>query len=257
MKTHFLREAVTFLFLSFGLSFAHADDQQLAKAKEQVVSSWRIKITGDTTPLVINIKDVIQVKEKEFELMATYGQIGGGQGGLKEAFFVLSEKESRISFTTQSNNKVEAVMISNTTFQGTFTNSKGVSREVVMTKSSEEHVASAKTVIDPKEADEKNVVIPEKISGRWKNNKTGYGQSFSVEKIVVSGTSFTGNFTQWFDSSCVVRSIPIRGEIKKGVVTFDFTPPCYPTATVKLDFMSSTGIYKFGNGGVVGSYEFK
>jgi hypothetical protein len=257
MKIHFFRVTVNFFLLLFCLSFAHADDQQLAKVKEQVVSSWGIKITGDTTPLVINIKDITQVKEKEFELLATYGQIGGGQGGLKEALFVLSEKGSRISFTTQSNNKVEAVMISETTFQGTFTNAKGVSREVVMTKSPKEHVVLAKAVIDTKEAGEKSVVMPEKISGRWKNNRTGYGQAFSMEKISVSGTSFSAKFTQWFDSSCVARSIPVTGEMKNGKVIFSFKPPCYDLiAVVTLDFVSSTGTYKFGNGEVVGSYEF-
>lgn len=265
---HFLK-AIAVLIFTFSVSFAQAQDAELSKVKELIGGNWilLVKINGKLEPRLLKIKNVIQVNEKNFEVDATYGQVGG-QGPIKEGSLSVVDKGYRLTFTNQSNSRFETLFTSEKNFKGSISSPQG-SQDIVMFKASEEDTASPKAVIEamqinnasaktePKEAASINVVIPEKISGRWKNNRTGYSQSFSVEKIVVSGTNFTANFTQWFDSSCATRSEPVTGQIKNGAVTFTFKPPCYDPITTTIDFVSSTGTYKFGNGGVVGSYEFK
>jgi hypothetical protein len=254
----FNSKLISVLFFLFSISFAHAQDTELAKVKELFFASWAFDIKADDKPRMLKIKEITQVGDKKFELSADYGLLFAGSGPISGVTLTSDDKGYRLTFTTQANSRVDVYFFtSEKNFKGTFSPAKGASQEIVMTKVTDEYLVSLKATIAAKEAAANNFVMPEKISGRWKNNRTGYGQAFSMDKIVVSGARFTANFTQWFDSSCVARSVTVNGEIKKGVATFDFTPPCYSTVTVVLDFVSSTGVYKFGNGGVVGSYEFK
>jgi hypothetical protein len=104
---------------------------------------------------------------------------------------------------------------------------------------------------------DKNVQVPEKIAGRWENSSTKFNQTFSMENIIVNGEILTGKLTQYHHDGCVTRDLAISGKIKNGVVNFDFTPPCYPTMTVVLDFDSKSGTYQFGSNSPIGTYSFK
>lgn len=179
------------LFLSFlvpvNTSFAQSTSTDLSQLQEQLISPWVATVEGEAKERALKIKSVTSKPEGGFVLDIIYGFIGENQGPL-QADLNPQEQGVKILFVTQSKSRVEATLDTDGIFKGTFTDSKGVVKNLKMSKTSEEGLKLKSDAFLAEKMARPATDVPESCAsffGGWKATWSGvYGtQSLWVINI--------------------------------------------------------------------------
>ncbi|MCK9380394.1 MAG: hypothetical protein M0P95_04920 [Sulfuritalea sp.] len=180
----------TFLAVFFGTLFlfsvhpVFAQESTLAQLQTDLVSPWLVTIKGQARTLILRITAAKHRNDEAFALDATYGFIDGRQDAV-EAEVMQTAKERKLRFNTQSGNRYAVTQTPSGLFEGTYTGSKGNTKEVSMERLSEDELKqrmasyqagrTAKIIVEPGSDVPKECAA---FSGRWTGSWPVYGQTW-------------------------------------------------------------------------------
>lgn len=175
--------------------------QQAAESQLQtdLVSSWLVTVEGEGRTRTLKIMGAAQKADGMLLLEAVYGWTDGNQTPIP-ASASQSGQESKLLFATQSGSQITAVRTLGGTFEGTFTDKKGVVKAVKIEKVSDDELHSK--IVAAKVARAASIVI------KPAENVPGSCGAFSGQW---TGTWSQGGIGQWWlwvvevDANCVAK----------------------------------------------------